>query len=336
MNARAFIVGCRGHHLDDAEVSFLRDAQPWGLILFRRNCDAPEQVRALVDQFRETVGWAAPVLIDQEGGRVQRLQPPRWRAFPAARRFGLLYQQDRAEGLRLTRLGARLIAADLAALGITVDCLPVLDLGRPETHAVIGDRAYAAEPRAVQALGRAAAEGLLEGGVLPVLKHIPGHGRATADSHEALPVVSASRAQLEDDFAPFRALSDMPLAMTAHVLYPALDSERPATTSPVIIRDVIRGAIGFDGLLMSDDLSMKALTGGFAERTAAVFAAGCDLALHCNGLLDEMEAVAAEAPRLQGRALQRAQAALDRLARPAPIDVEAAWRELEASLSALA
>ena len=335
MTARAFIVGCRGLALDEAERAFLRAARPWGLILFRRNCAEPGQVRALVASFRDLLGRDAPVLIDQEGGRVQRLGPPHWRAFPAARRFGEVHERDAGTGLRLARLGARLIAADLADLGITVDCLPLLDLGRPETHAVIGDRAYAAEPDSVARLGRAVCDGLMEGGVLPVIKHIPGHGRATADSHEALPVVTASRQELEADFAPFRSLKDMPLAMTAHVLYTALD-HRVATASPVVIRDVIRDDIGFDGLVMSDDLSMRALEGGFRERTRAVFAAGCDLALHCNGRLDEMEAVAAETPVLEGRALKRAETALARRAAPGPFDAEAAWRELESGLAALA
>jgi len=312
VSARACILGCSATALTDAERGFFRDADPWGFILFRRNVESPDQVRRLVDAFRASVGRAdAPVLIDQEGGRVQRLRPPHWPAYPPGRAYGELPPADRRE---MAWLGARLIANDLHALGVTVDCLPVLDVPSPGAHDVIGDRAYASEPGETASLGRAAAEGLIAGGVLPVVKHIPGHGRAGVDSHKRLPMVDATLADLEArDFAPFRALADMPMAMTAHVVYRALDRACPATTSALVIAEIIRGAIGFQGLLISDDLSMEALKGGLAERTAAALAAGCDVALHCNGDAEEMTGVVAAAPPLAGQALARAVAALARL-----------------------
>ncbi len=296
MSRLAAIFGCAGPRLGPEEAAFFRDVRPWGFILFKRNVETPDQVRALVGALRETVGAAdAPVLIDQEGGRVQRLGPP-------------------------------LMAHDLAALGINVDCVPVLDVPEPGAHDIIGDRAYAQSPDEVAALGRAAAEGLIAGGVLPIIKHIPGHGRAKADSHEHLPTVDAPYEALSArDFAPFRVNSDMPMAMTAHVVYAAVDRRRPATTSRTVIRRVIRGDIGFDGLLMSDDLSMKAFSGDFTERARAPLAAGCDVVLHCNGSMAEMRAVAAGAKALAGPAARRAKAALARLARaPEPLDLAAA------------
>jgi beta-N-acetylhexosaminidase len=337
MTARAFIAGCSGLELTPDERAFFRDAAPWGFILFKRNVEAPEQVRALADALRETVGRAdAPILIDQEGGRVQRMGPPHWRRYPPGRVYGGLAVNDPLAGREVARLAARLIAHDLRSVGITVDCLPVLDVPVPGAHDIIGDRAYAEEPGAIAVLGRAAAEGLLAGGVLPVVKHIPGHGRAAADSHEALPVVHASRRELEVDFEPFRILSDMPLAMTAHVVYTAFDAEDPATTSRKVVDEVIRGAIGFDGLLMSDDLSMKALSGSFRERTEAALAAGCDVALHCNGNLEEMQAVATGAPSLSGKAQRRAENALDRIRHQAePIDPVEAHARLTAALAAV-
>jgi beta-N-acetylhexosaminidase len=255
----------------------------------------------------------APILIDQEGGRVQRLGPPHWGRYPPGRAYGQLKSHDPEHRREIVRLGARLLAHDLAAVGVSVDCLPVLDVPDLAAHPVIGDRAYADKPGEVALLGRAAAEGLLAGGVLPVVKHIPGHGRALADSHEALPVVEASWEALDArDFAPFRALSDMPMAMTAHVIYAAIDRRRPATTSRSVVRTAIRGAIGFAGLLMSDDLSMRALDGGLRDRAEAARAAGCDVVLHCNGDLGEMAQVAAGAGRLSGAAARRAEAALAR------------------------
>ena len=336
MKTRAFIAGCSGHELTPDEVAFFQEAAPWGFILFRRNIDNPEQVRALCAALRETVGREdAPILIDQEGGRVQRMGPPHWPKYPSGATYGALHANDPLVQRELARLGARLIAHDLRSVGVTVDCLPVLDVPSPGAHDVIGDRAYGKTPEKVAVLGRAAAEGLLAGGVLPVVKHMPGHGRAGADSHLALPVVDASREELErHDFAPFRMLTDMPLAMTAHVVYTALDPERPATTSPIIMKEIIRGHIGYDGLVMTDDLSMKALSGSFREKTEAAFAAGCDMALHCNGDMEEMSAVAEGTPILEGVSLRRAEAALARIRHePEPLDPVDARARLDAALA---
>jgi beta-N-acetylhexosaminidase len=331
----ACVFGCAGRALSPEEAAFFRDLQPWGFILFGRNVESPDQMRALTDALRASVDRPdAPVLIDQEGGRVQRMGPPHWRRYPSASAFAGLAAPPHVQR-EAARLGARLIAHDLAAVGVDVDCAPVLDVPAPGSHDVIGDRAYAADPGRVGHLARAAAEGLIAGGVLPVIKHIPGHGRAAADSHEQLPLVEASREDLERvDFAPFRMLSDMPMAMTAHVLYAAMDRERPATTSRTVISDIIRKAIGFDGLLLSDDLSMKALAGGLGERASTALDAGCDIALHCNGDRAEMEAVARGSRELDGRAAERAAAALAR--RPAqvePLDHQEAIRRFEALLS---
>jgi beta-N-acetylhexosaminidase len=336
MTMLAFIVGCSGPELTADERAFFRDARPWGFILFKRNIETPDQVRVLTGALRETTGVAnAPILIDQEGGRVQRMGPPHWRRYPPGRAYGRAAPRDPLMRRELAHLGARLIAHDLVSVGINVDCLPVLDVPVPGAHDIIGDRAYAEEPGAVAVLGRAAAEGLLAGGVLPVIKHMPGHGRAGADSHEALPVVQASREELEEvDFEPFRVLADMPLAMTAHVVYTAIDPEFPATTSRKVMEDVIRGSIGFAGLVMSDDLSMKALSGSLRERAGAAIAAGCDVALHCNGKLDEMQAVAEAVPPLSGQALQRAERALARIRhRPEPLDPVDAHARLTAALA---
>lgn len=330
MTSGACILGCSGPTLTADEAAFFRDARPWGFILFGRNVETPGQVRDLVAALRGTVGRAdAPVLIDQEGGRVQRLGPPHWRRYPPGRAYGRLPR----DGREIARLGARLLAHDLAQLGINVDCLPVLDVPDPAAHDVIGDRAYADTPDEVARLGRAAAEGLIAGGVLPVVKHMPGHGRARADSHKELPVVEAAWEDLEArDFAPFRVLSDMPIAMTAHVVYAAVDRKRPATTSGSVIRRAIRGAIGFDGLLMSDDVSMQALSGGFAERARRARAAGCDVVLHCNGDMGEMGAVAAGAGELKGRSAGRAEAALARLPRAVePFDAAEALARFDAA-----
>ena len=330
MPARAFITGLSDLSITPDERAFLRAAAPWGLILFKRNVGSPRQVAELVAEFRSVVGRAdAPVLIDQEGGRVQRLGPPQWPAYPPGAAYGRLYDTDAQRGLAAARLGGRLIAGDLAALGITVDCLPVADVPVAGADAVIGDRAYGDTAAKVAALAAAATDGLMDGGVLPVLKHLPGHGRATADSHLRLPVVDTDRATLEaTDFAAFRPLASLALGMTAHVVFTALDRDLPATTSPTIIAQVIRGFIGFDGVLMSDDLSMAALSGTLAERTRAALAAGCDMALHCNGKLDEMDAVASAAPELGGAAARRAAAALAARRTPAPLDVAAARAEL--------
>jgi beta-N-acetylhexosaminidase len=332
MSPRAFITGVSGLSLTAEEREFLRAERPWGFILFKRNVDSPLQVARLVQDFREAVDDGdAPVLIDQEGGRVQRLGPPHWPVYPAGGVFGALYDRDRAEGLQAARLSAQLIAADLADLGITVDCLPLADVPVPGADAVIGDRAYGTDPDKVAAIARAVTEGLEQGGVLPVLKHIPGHGRATADTHYRLPVVDSSKNDLETvDFAAFRLLADLPMAMTAHVVFSAIDPTQPATTSATIIEQVIRGVIGVQGLLMSDDVSMNALAGSIAERTRAIVSAGCDMVLHCNGKLDEMRQVAGETPELSGKALDRARQALASRKPPLPFDREAARAKLDA------
>ncbi|MDO8287687.1 MAG: beta-N-acetylhexosaminidase [Parvibaculum sp.] len=325
MPARAALFGCAGLRLSDAEHAFFSDVEPWGFILFGRNIEGPAQVKTLTDELRGLTGRDIPILIDQEGGRVARLKPPLWRVYPAARRYGELYAKSKSDGLEAVRLASRLIAVELQALGINADCLPVLDVPVEGAHDVIGDRAYGTSPEPVIALGRAAAEGLMEGGVLPIIKHMPGHGRAGVDSHLHLPVVSTDVTTLTaTDFAPFQALADMPMAMTAHVVYAGIDSDAPATTSRKVIADIVRGIIGFDGLLMSDDLSMQALKGTLGERTRASLKAGCDVVLHCNGKMEEMEAVAAETPVLAGDALRRAGDALDRLALPQDFDERAA------------
>jgi beta-N-acetylhexosaminidase len=336
MSTRAFITGVSGTELNAAEREFIRAERPWGFILFKRNIETPQQVALLVQELRKTAGTLdAPVLIDQEGGRVQRLGPPHWPVYPPGAVFGALYDIDRSLGLSAARLSARLIAADLRDLGISVDCLPLADVPVAGADAVIGNRAYGTEPEKVAAIARAVTEGLDQGGILPVLKHIPGHGRATADSHFGLPVVSTSKNELErTDFAAFQPLADLPMAMTAHVVFSALDPVHPATTSATIIEQVIRGVIGFQGLLMSDDVSMNALAGSIAERTRAIFAAGCDMVLHCNGKLEEMHEVAAETPELSGKALDRARPALASSRRvPQPFDRAAARADLDALMS---
>ncbi len=319
---RAFITGLAGPSLTDEEREFLNGTQPWGLILFKRNVSDPDALRRLIADFRTAVAWHAPVLIDQEGGRVQRLGPPHWPAYPPGAAYGALYDRDHEKGLAAARLGGRLIAADLAVLGIDVDCAPIADVPVPGADPVVGDRAYGREPAKVAAIAEAIAAGLLEGGVLPVLKHIPGHGRATTNSHAKLPVVTADRAALErSDFAAFRSLAGLPLGMTAHVVFTAVDPAAPATCSATIVRDVIRDSIGFKGLLMSDDISMGALSGSLGERATAAIVAGCDMVLHCNGQIEEMRAVAAAAPELAGEAARRAAAALALRKPPAPIDL---------------
>jgi beta-N-acetylhexosaminidase len=318
---RAFITGIAGSVLTDQERAFLREAEPWGVILFRRNATSPELLRKLIEDLRAALSRAAPILIDQEGGRVQRLGPPHWAIYPPGAAYGAVYDRDREKGIAAARLGARLIAADLGALGIDVDCLPIADVPAAGADPVIGDRAYGREPAKVAQIARAMAEGLAEGGILPVLKHIPGHGRATTDSHQKLPVVNADLPTLETtDFAAFRPLAALPLAMTAHVVFTAIDPIAPATISPTIVRDVIRDSIGFKGLLMSDDISMGALAGSIGDRTRAALAAGCDMVLHCNGEMSEMVAVAADAPALTGEAARRAAAALAMKRPAAPID----------------
>ena len=329
---RAVVFGCGGPALSRDERRLFADCDPLGFILFARNCIEPAQVRSLVEAMRSTVGRDdAPVLIDQEGGRVARLTPPHWRSAPPASAFAAMHRHDPARAVAAARLNARLIAAELDDLGITVDCAPVLDIPQPGADAVIGDRAAGDTPAQAAALGRAACLGFLEGGVLPVIKHIPGHGRATVDSHRELPRVDTPLENLEVvDFAPFRELNDMPWAMTAHVVFSALDPERPATTSESVIQGVIRQGIGFDGVLVSDDLCMGALSGPPEARATAALAAGCDVALHCNGVLDEMEAVAGACPRLEPAALTRLQRAESMRRAPTPFDRAEAERELAA------
>jgi beta-N-acetylhexosaminidase len=332
---KAFITGVAGTTLSDDERAFIRAERPWGFILFKRNIETPQQVVSLVDELKTCSGRGeAPVLIDQEGGRVQRLGPPHWPVYPPGALFGKLYDTDPVQGLSAARLSARLIAADLWELGINVDCLPLADVPVADADAIIGDRAYGTEPGKVAAIARAVTDGLEHGGILPILKHIPGHGRATADSHLRLPTVDTAKTELENtDFAPFSSLRDLPMAMTAHVVFSALDPVHPATTSATIIAQVIRGVIGFDGLLMSDDVSMNALSGSVAERTKAIFEAGCDIVLHCNGKLEEMREVAAGTPELSGKPLQRAERALASRRAPQPFDRDAARAELKAIMS---
>lgn len=335
MSVRAFISGCRGPELCPEERAFFRETQPWGLILFGRNIVDHDQIRAICADFRDAVGRDdAPVLIDQEGGRVQRIRPPLSMSHPPAASYGALHAADAAAAVAAAKVGAELIAAELAALGVTVDCLPVLDLPVDGMTDAIGDRAYARDADAVATLGRAVVDGALAGGVLPVIKHMPGHGRATVDSHHHLPRVSASRETLEaSDFRPFAALKDAPLGMTGHIVFEAIDPERPATLSPIVVSEIIRGYIGFDGLLMTDDLSMKALKGGLGRSAASALAAGCDLALHCNGDMGEMTEVAAAAPRLEGRSAERAARALALVRPPAEVDVAALAAERDRLLA---
>ncbi len=326
----AYITGLEGPLLTHGERVLLAATRPVGIILFARNCLAPDQIKRLVADVRNAVGSDdLLVLIDQEGGRVRRLRPPEWRELPAAAAYAALYERDAAAALAAARSVAQLTACDLGQLGINVNCAPVLDVPVPGAHDIIGDRAYGRTWQQIAALGRAVGEGYMAGGVVPVIKHIPGHGRALADSHLELPVVDASRTELEaSDFAPFRALRDMPAAMTAHVVFTAIDATAPASTSAAVTQEVIRGKIGFDGLLLSDDLGMKALTGPFVDRAAAVIRAGSDVALHCGGDLAEMEAVAAGVPALTGSALRRFQACLEITRRPQPIDIAVAEQAL--------
>lgn len=335
MNISAFISGCEGLILSDDEKRFLKDVNPWGFILFGRNVDTPEQVEALVSSFRDCVGRDdAPVLIDQEGGRVQRLRPPHWPSYPPGALFGQLEESHPGQGTKAAFLGGRLLAHDLLMLGINVDCLPVLDVPVPNTTKAIGDRAYSAIPAKVSELGAAAAQGAMAGGVLPIIKHLPGHGRALVDSHLDLPSVSASLEELiAHDFAAFEPLKNYPMGMTAHVVFEAIDAEHPATLSPKVIQTIIRDQIGFTGLLISDDISMGALQAPMGERTASAISAGCDIVLHCNGLMDEMLVVAANVPTLGGAAEVRAQNALASCDKPGEFDSIAARIEFDAYMT---
>ncbi|MBN9248824.1 MAG: beta-N-acetylhexosaminidase [Hyphomicrobium sp.] len=303
----SLIVGLSGVALTDDERRFYRDVQPAGMILFARNVADREQLKRLVEDVRDAVGRSDfLVLIDQEGGRVQRLRPPIARSLPPAASYAGIYARDPEAAKRAAFAVARLTGEELRAFGITMNCAPVADLPVDGSHEIISDRAYGATVGEVVALARSVADGYLASGVVPVIKHIPGHGRATADSHFSLPVVATPRPVLsETDFAPFKALANIPAAMTAHVVYSAIDPANPASTSAIVTREIIRGEIGFDNLLMSDDLSMKALSGPMRARAEAVIAAGSDLALHCNGDIGEMRAAAEGVPALQGRAAER-------------------------------
>ena len=329
----ALITGLAGTNLTDGERAFLKDVRPAGVILFSRNCESHEQICRLTASVREAAGTdELLLLIDQEGGRVQRLAPPLGRALPPGAAYAEAYDREPQSACRSAFLAARLLADDLTALGINTNCAPVLDVPVPGAHDVIGDRAYGRDPAQVATLGRAVAEGYLAGGVLPVIKHIPGHGRATADSHLELPVVDTDRSTLSaTDFMPFKLLAGMPAAMTAHVVFSDIDAGAPASTSLTVTREVIRGEIGFQGLLISDDLSMKALQAPIRESAAAVIKAGTDIALHCNGDLAEMEAAASGVPRLSGLALDRFLAALKGLANRRSFDIA----EAEAALAAV-
>ncbi len=329
--SKAFIAGCAGLELSEEESRFFRREKPWGFILFARNIDNPEQVLRLTSQMRECVRQKdAPILIDEEGGRVQRLGPPHWQSNPPGRKLGEIFEEDAARGRRAAWLLARLIAHDLHVVGINVDCLPVLDVPVEGMHDVIGDRAYSKDPKIVSEIGANVIEGLLAGGVLPIVKHMPGHGRAICDSHHDLPTVDTPLAELlETDFLPFKTLGHAKMAMTAHIVFSAIDADGPATTSKRMIEEIIRGKIGFDGLLMSDDISMHALSGDYSQRTYSAFAAGCDIVLHCNGLMDEMVAVADACPQLDGDGLMRANQALSQLTRPVPENLPQLREEFE-------
>jgi beta-N-acetylhexosaminidase len=334
--SRAFICGLRGTELGNDEGDALRSLRPWGVILFKRNVESLGQLRRLCDAVRESLGRGdAPILIDQEGGRVQRIGPPHLRSYPPGAAYGRLYSAHPALGIEAARLAARLIADDLTDIGISVDCLPILDVPVPDGTPAIGNRTLGETADAVSALGEAQIEGLLAGGVLPVIKHMPGHGRAMVDSHQTLPRVEADTASLEaQDFAPFRRLADrVPLGMTAHVVFEAIDPDAPATLSGAVIDKIIRGRFGFDGALMTDDISMGALDGTLGERAARAIAAGCDLVLHCNGELAEAEQVADAVPELASDALRRTEAALAWRVEPAPIDRAVLERRFEALIA---
>jgi beta-N-acetylhexosaminidase len=296
---QAGIYGLEGFALTDDERRFFREAEPAGFILFRRNCDNQEQLLRLTDSLREISGRDdPPILIDQEGGRVARMRPPEWPAFPPAEKFANLYRAAPSSAIEAVRANARALALMLRSAGINVNALPLLDVRQEGASDIIGDRALGSEPMQVAALGRAVLDGMGSAGVVGIVKHMPGHGRALVDSHKELPVVTASADELESDLEPFERLSSAPMGMTAHVIYTAWDTDRPASLSPLVIRDIIRERIGFDGWLMSDDLGMEALHGGFGSRAAGVVAAGCDVALHCSGKMDEMVAVAASVPAM--------------------------------------
>ncbi len=328
-------MGCASLSLTNHETQFFSKVKPWGLILFKRNCEHPDQIRELIKSFRAAVGRVdAPVFVDQEGGRVQRLGPPHWRKYPDVRALGQLYSINPGLALRTARNLGRLMAQELHDVGFTASCLPVLDVPQQGAHDVIGNRAYDMRPERIIVLAQAHMAGLMDGGILPVMKHIPGHGRAGVDSHHALPVVTASRLDLESvDFVPFTGLANCPMAMTAHVIFSSIDPAMPATLSRKVVRHVIRRVIGFNGLLITDDLSMKALSGTFAQKAAQAYDAGCDMLLHCNGVMAEMEKLAAAAAEINPKTARRAKTALKFKRKPQPFDEKQALGDLEAIMS---
>lgn len=331
--SKALILGCSGLSLTPDEKAFYREHRPWGFILFGRNIGDAAQITDLIADMRDSVGWHAPVLIDQEGGRVQRIKPPILQAYPSAQVLGDIYRQDREKGIRAAWLMSRLHAFDLRRLGFTMDCLPVLDVPVEGASNVIGTRAYGFDPVTVTDMGKAASAGLKAGGMLSCMKHMPGHGRGMADSHHELPVVSATLAELDaHDFAPFRAMRDEPCAMSCHVVFSAIDPNAPATISRAVIGDVIRRHIGFDGLLISDDSSMNALRGTLAERAKNIASNGCDIVLHCNGVMEEMQQVVANVNVLAGDAKRRAEHALASITAPDDSDEQAIRAEFNAML----
>jgi len=314
---QAAIYGLEGFALTDDERDFFRDSEPAGFILFRRNCENQDQLLRLTNSLRDLSGRDdVPILIDQEGGRVARMRPPEWPAFPAAEKFALLYRAAPSSAIEAVRANARALALMLRSAGVNVNALPLLDVRQEGATDIIGDRALGSEPMQVAALGRAVLDGMASAGVVGIIKHIPGHGRALVDSHKELPVVTASSDELEVDLEPFERLSWAPMGMTAHVVYTAWDPDRPASLSPTVIRDIIRGRIGFDGWLMSDDLGMEALQGDFGYRAAGVVAAGCDVALHCSGKMDEMVAVASAVPAMSEQGEARLAKAMATIASP--------------------
>jgi beta-N-acetylhexosaminidase len=327
----ACIIDVAGPRLTPDEKAFFRAADPWAFILFARSCQSPEQMRALTGEMRDAVGREALIFIDQEGGRVQRLKPPVWPQFPPVALYGRIWQRDPDAAIEACFLHHRLIAHELRAVGVDADCAPCLDLLVEGASSVIGDRAFSTDPDVIARLGRAAMDGLHAGGVASVIKHMPGHGRATLDSHHALPVVDAGRQALAHDFAPFRALKDARMAMSAHIVFEAFDETAPATLSREVVTRLIREDIGFDGLLMTDDVSMKALSGSVQDKAAGSLLAGCDVAMLCNASLEERLAFAAACPSLSGRALERALAA-EAVARVplAPFDAGAAVKRFNA------
>ena len=332
---KAMILGCAGARLSAEEKAFFRAEQPWGFILFGRNVESKEQVRALTAELRDAVGRNVPVLIDQEGGTVRRLRPPLVRDYPAASVIGKRYAAAPDEAREAAYACGRLIAADLMSVGVDVDCAPVLDMPPEPDTGFIANRAFGSDPEQVRVLAQAMADGQKAGGVLPVIKHMPGHGRGLADSHIGLPVVKEPLALLADrDFRPFREITGILMAMTCHVLFEAVDAENPASTSAKVVEQVMRGSIGFDGLIISDDISMNALAGDIGERARAVAAAGIDIILHCNGKMDEMRAVADAAPALSGAALIRGERALAGRPSADDADLAALSRRLDALLQA--